>query len=496
MGQRVKAKKLKRFFKSMVFFTFLTVVSIVYFSFITWSISSFRIDMYYSDLEEKSYNIISFIEKTFIQKYSRVTADISSNNDVIAFLEQDDPKTFKDIKTLLDNVSILFDETLIYIMDLNGTVIANNHEAESLYGNNYAFRPYFRNALSGYDWIYLAKGVTTNKRGIYFSHPIYGDSSKPVGVTVVKVGTHELDDILTSSERITNLLVINGVVFSGNDPAYFFKYSEDMSENKARKIEASRQFGDEKLSPLPFSLNKNQIYFEGIDQWVIRTPFSIDGWELVLISEIIPQPTDSNIELFTLVFYILGIIFIGFIVLLYFYILQKRNTHEQMQYYANRDSLTNTLNRRIGLQLLNKKIKESRRKKNSLTICFVDADQLKFVNDNFGNAEGDRYLRTITEIIKNTVRKSDILSRYGGDEFLVIHPNCSIKDANLIWKRINDKLKLESKANKKEYTMSISCGLSEYSDNYNITATQFIKLADDKMFIEKSKKHSSFWLES
>ncbi|MFH0943677.1 MAG: diguanylate cyclase, partial [Planctomycetota bacterium] len=89
---------------------------------------------------------------------------------------------------------------------------------------------------------------------------------------------------------------------------------------------------------------------------------------------------------------------------------------------AKTDELTGLLNRRGILDVLNSCV-ENREKGNDLAIALIDCDHLKKVNDNFGHLMGDEFLRRISEVVRQSLRGSDELGRYGGDEFLAVLPD-------------------------------------------------------------------------
>ncbi|BDU50811.1 sensor domain-containing diguanylate cyclase [Haliovirga abyssi] len=161
----------------------------------------------------------------------------------------------------------------------------------------------------------------------------------------------------------------------------------------------------------------------------------------------------------------------------------RKKMEKQLEIFANYDSLTGLFNRRIGLDILNQKMKEANRYKNDLSICFVDVNRLKYVNDNFGHSNGDILIQTVAEAIISVKRDSDILCRIGGDEFLIIFDKCNVKQAEFIWDRIKEKFEEYSKDLKFEVTASH--GIVEYEENTVID--DFVKKADEKMYVEKEK---------
>jgi diguanylate cyclase (GGDEF)-like protein/PAS domain S-box-containing protein len=102
---------------------------------------------------------------------------------------------------------------------------------------------------------------------------------------------------------------------------------------------------------------------------------------------------------------------------------------EALREQSIRDPLTALFNRRFMQESLEKELVRARRKDRSLAIVFLDLDHFKRFNDNFGHDAGDSVLRTVADALRSNFRGEDVICRYGGEEFAVILPETSIKDA-------------------------------------------------------------------
>lgn len=122
-------------------------------------------------------------------------------------------------------------------------------------------------------------------------------------------------------------------------------------------------------------------------------------------------------------------------------------------------------------------------------MIFVDIDNLKMINDKYGHIEGDYAIKKSVNIIKNSLRKTDIITRYGGDEFIITLDVEKTKDVERILERINRSFEKYNKYSNKEYKLSVTFGHGSYSKNYE-TLEKFIGIIDNKMYENKRLKKS------
>ena len=151
----------------------------------------------------------------------------------------------------------------------------------------------------------------------------------------------------------------------------------------------------------------------------------------------------------------------------------KSITNEELLTVANfTDGLTGIYNRKIGLEMLAKFVNELEIGAPPFTMCFVDLNDLKYVNDKRGHQAGDQYLITVADIIKGSIRQSDVFARLGGDEFLVIFPKCTYDVAAKIFEEVSKLLDAVNNENQPRTYYSISYGVLEVgpSDGLNMEA--------------------------
>ncbi|WP_457574846.1 response regulator [Desulfolithobacter sp.] len=193
-----------------------------------------------------------------------------------------------DLIRVLTTARDVLDAAIVYVMDNNGTVIASSPygDDQTLTGKNYRFRPYFTRAMAGEPYQYAAVGVTTNKRGIYFSAPVFvGGKSTPAGVVVVKAGLEPIDSFMEvlSDEQVGLLLSPHGIVLSATDPALLFKAAFPLSSEELARLRASRQFSDYPLEPLPFQLTDSVVRWNTTRYLLNMAPLALNGWKMAVL---------------------------------------------------------------------------------------------------------------------------------------------------------------------------------------------------------------------
>lgn len=153
----------------------------------------------------------------------------------------------------------------------------------------------------------------------------------------------------------------------------------------------------------------------------------------------------------------------------------------QSDLLAERDSLTGALTRRAMLNSLKKALKGNK----ASCIALLDVDNFKKINDKYGHVVGDEVLTTFTQIIKNRIRKSDKLCRYGGEEFLIYFSDSDQRSAKRILDELNFALSRQKHwSNTKEmFSVSFSSGLLDVNGETNLDT--IIKMCDELLYRAK-----------
>jgi diguanylate cyclase (GGDEF)-like protein/PAS domain S-box-containing protein len=169
-------------------------------------------------------------------------------------------------------------------------------------------------------------------------------------------------------------------------------------------------------------------------------------------------------------------------------ITRRKQAELETKRYSVTDPMTGILNRKAGLESVQKQMKFCERHGCSFTICYIDLDNLKRVNDSFGHKEGDRVITTFVNLLRSALRESDGMCRLGGDEILLILQETSIEGSGAVLRRIQDSVNARNSKSSKPYSIEFSYGLAEYSLGGKLTADELVDIADRNMYKMKTDR--------
>lgn len=166
-------------------------------------------------------------------------------------------------------------------------------------------------------------------------------------------------------------------------------------------------------------------------------------------------------------------------------------SRKKMQYLATHDALTSLPNRTLLFEHFDRIMLLAKRNANRCSLFFIDIDGFKHINDSYGHKTGDILLKEFASRLSHVIRKSDILGRLSGDEFLLIVEDINGKDNILhIIEKIQTQLSEPFIINKKHIDLTVSIGIASYPDDGE-SADQLIHAADQAMYnVKKNGKDS------
>ncbi len=153
---------------------------------------------------------------------------------------------------------------------------------------------------------------------------------------------------------------------------------------------------------------------------------------------------------------------------------------------ARHDGLTSLLNQHSFYSELKRELLQGQRRSHTTALVYFDLDGFKNLNDSEGHKRGDQLLVAVAEAMKQTLRETDILARYGGDEFCIVLSESSLQIAE----KVCEKLCVAIEKATKDTGISCSMGIAVSLPEKNYDATSLVKMADKAMY--EAKKESGF----
>jgi diguanylate cyclase (GGDEF)-like protein/PAS domain S-box-containing protein len=164
----------------------------------------------------------------------------------------------------------------------------------------------------------------------------------------------------------------------------------------------------------------------------------------------------------------------------------QRAAEDHLRHLAATDALTGLANYRRLSEAIESEIKRSDRTRRAFAVLMFDLDRMKEINDRYGHLAGNRALCRLADIFRFSCRSIDTAARYGGDEFAIVLPETSAKDAALVGKRICERLT----SDREEPLLSVSMGIAVYPED-GATIDTLFQSADRALYEMKLVKKSA-----
>ena len=174
-----------------------------------------------------------------------------------------------------------------------------------------------------------------------------------------------------------------------------------------------------------------------------------------------------------------------------FLVYQNRKTYATVKFYSERDPLTRAYNRRAGEKKINGLFPGHERRHFLFSLCFIDVNGLKEINDTLGHNAGDELIVSVADVIRQVIRTQDLLIRLGGDEFLIVFNGIDEQTAETIYQRVVDACERINREDGKPYLISLSHGIADFDNTRRMPVDDMINEADRKMYEEKAAGKAS-----
>ncbi len=233
-------------------------------------------------------NLLSDQLSTYLSEYIKPVKTLSGIKELQNALINTNLETIFQANQILDNFTKSLNVEVSYLMDKNGITLcsSNRNDKDSFVGHDFSFRPYYIKAIQKTPSTYLALGTTSQKRGVYYSHPVYGKTDNDViGVAILKASVEYVETkLFPVSNDILMFVSPKGLIFISNHKDLTFNFLWKPSEKKISQVIDSKQFGNGPWTWSKFSIDPNQYVLD-----VNNTPYlfsSLDvanytGWKII-----------------------------------------------------------------------------------------------------------------------------------------------------------------------------------------------------------------------
>lgn len=463
------------------------------------------------------------VEKTIVaNKVNRLTTDLLYLTDILAMGDsgrgdysdvEDHWLAFANRKMIYDQIRFINadgDEVIRVNYSDTGATLTDSDDLQ-----NKADRYYFTEAIGlDDDQIYISK-LDLNMENNQIEQPIkptirlattyYGARGQLQGIVVLN---YSADDMLREVEKIAS--TSQGEIFMLNSDGDWLYNSQDTSKawsfmDDKRRDESFKNDFPNVWQTIQSEASGAQIVDTGVFNYtkiLTADKFALDSdhslalglGDWTIVSYIPPDTDDGKLltgNLFDTVLLVLkNNLMAYFLILMLSLFLGALLTvnkvkNDEIKHFSEYDAMTGVYNRRTGFEKLTQLYKNSEKNNGENSVCFIDINGLKDVNDYLGHDVGDELIVTITNSIKDKIRENDFVARLGGDEFLIIFEGLDENGAEAVWQRIVADFEAINETEKRRYLISASHGIESFSGTSNEYIDTIINHADEKMYREK-----------
>ena len=200
----------------------------------------------------------------------------------------DDTIALKNANAILDHFNKTLNVEVCYLMDAEGDTIAssNRNAPDSFVDKNFDFRPYFQQAIQGSPATYLALGITSGRRGVYYSHPVFTkDRNTPSGVVVIKASVELVEKELdTAKDEIVLVTDPLGIIFISNHKNWLYHSLKELNPEQKSQIALSIQFGKGPWDWTGIRVNGEKYAADGSGNEYLIHQIKLDnypGWKVI-----------------------------------------------------------------------------------------------------------------------------------------------------------------------------------------------------------------------
>lgn len=273
------------------------MIALIVVALMAWSIYARALQITFGDLRERGENTVRLAEASLqgqLARFERLPGLLAEERAVRSLLLAPGDQALVGLANLyLRETARRLGASDIYVMSRDGLTLAasNFDQPHSFIGGNFAFRPYFRDAINGGEGRFFALGTTSNKRGYYFGAPV--DVGGIVrGVLVIKIDLDEIEMAWASNDLRIVVMDPEGIVFLSNRPDWLFRALAPLDPEAARRTRETRRYADAEVGTVPavrssadgFALLRAAAEGAETEYLLTQTEMADAGWTVMVLS--------------------------------------------------------------------------------------------------------------------------------------------------------------------------------------------------------------------
>ena len=501
----------------LILFLISSCITLFFTSFLQYQLNEVK----KTELIAQEQNLIDTESEVIFSKIDMISSDLMYVKDCLQIHEDNKNGyseveklwlAFSDRRTVYDQIryiDINGDEIIRINYNKDGAVIVEGEELQ-----NKQDRYYFTDSIIlDENQIYISKLDLNIENGqievpikpmLRLATPYYVNGELK-GVIVLN---YYADDMLNQVNKVSSYG--NGQLFMLNSDGYWLYDSENSSNEWAFMYEDRSEIRFNNTYPTAWNVLQNEIagstvnsdgvfvytkLITGVEftKEYIRYQYVLDTGDWILVSHMTSDSDDGLLFTQSIGKMILGVVandhYIYLIILVTSMIIGalmtvNKGKTEQIKYFSEYDAMTGVYNRRAGFEKLTQLYKKST-ETFLISVCFIDINGLKQVNDALGHESGDELIRSVISGIKQNIRANDFVARLGGDEFMIIFEGLDEDQTEEIWERIVKSYDYVNDTENRKYLISVSHGIESFKSDANAYIDAVVNSADEKMYEEK-----------
>ncbi len=343
---------------------------------------------------------LSKLISAYLEQHSKSSAALARASQFVDALDKGDAGSLAETNDLLDYYCATLTASVCYLMDKEGTVVAssNRNTPVSFVGKNYSFRPYFKNAIAGEHAVYIALGVTSKKRGVYFGSPVHLPGGGIAGVAVTKYPLEDLESEFSDLPGVVALVDSSGVILATSRSEWLFHKLGGPADKPAsdnRQVERTMRLS------MPGSDNATYLVSE-------RQVDGLPGWRLVYLlpsaaadaAAYMPKEDRRIAFAFSVLF------LFTMITVFSLYMISMRDIANRKK--AEERIITSLREKEVLLQEIHHRVKNNLQVVSSMLSLQANTENDSKVTDAL--LEGERRVRVMARVHENLYRSADLAS--------------------------------------------------------------------------------------